>query len=151
KHPLLGHATVNTGTISGGTQANIVPDRCVISVDRRTLPGETDAGVKRELKNFLRANNLSAQVGDKKLAPSLPMETDFKLPLVQQFMKCVGQRNPVGVHFFCDAAILSEAGIPSIVFGPGSMAQAHTADEWISLAELERGKDLLLKFLNSLP
>jgi acetylornithine deacetylase/succinyl-diaminopimelate desuccinylase-like protein len=46
---------------------------------------------------------------------------------------------------------LSEAGIPSIVFGPGDMAQAHTADEWISLAELERGKDLLLKFLQSQP
>jgi acetylornithine deacetylase len=94
---------------------------------------------------------LSAQIAEKKLAPTLPMETDFKLPLVQQFMKCVGQTKPVGVHFFCDAAVLSEAGIPSIVFGPGDMAQAHTTEEWISLAELERGKNLLLKFLNSLP
>jgi len=151
KHPLLGRATVNVGMIAGGTQPNIVPDRCVISVDRRTLPGETEAGVKREIKKFLRANNLSVQIGDKKLAPALPLETDFKLPLVQQFMKCVGQRKALGVDFFCDAAVLSEAGIPSIVFGPGDVAQAHTADEWISLAELERGKDLLLRFLNSLP
>jgi acetylornithine deacetylase/succinyl-diaminopimelate desuccinylase-like protein len=137
--------------ICGGKQANIVPDHCTITIDRRTLPGETEAGVKREIQKFLRSKNLSATITDTKLAPALPLETNHKLPLVQQFMKCVGQTKPVGVHFFCDAAILSEAGIPSIVFGPGDMAQAHTADEWISLAELERGKNLLLRFLKSLP
>jgi acetylornithine deacetylase/succinyl-diaminopimelate desuccinylase-like protein len=151
RHPLLGLPTVSVGMICGGKQANIVPDHCTITIDRRTLPGETEAGVKREIQKFLRSKNLSATITDTKLAPALPLETNHKLPLVQQFMKCVGQTKPVGVHFFCDAAILSEAGIPSIVFGPGDMAQAHTADEWISLAELERGKNLLLRFLKSLP
>jgi acetylornithine deacetylase len=151
KHPLLGAATVNVGTISGGTQPNIVPDRCKITVDRRTLPGETDAGVQREIKKFLAAKNLSAQIADRKLAPALPLETNHKLPLVQKFLKAAGQRKPLGIHFFCDAAILSAGGIPSVVFGPGDVAQAHTVDEWISLSELERGKDLLLKFLKSLP
>jgi acetylornithine deacetylase len=66
-------------------------------------------------------------------------------------LKTAGQTKPLGVHFFCDAAVLSAGGIPSIVFGPGDIAQAHTADEWISLAELERGKDLLLKFLAAQP
>jgi acetylornithine deacetylase len=65
-------------------------------------------------------------------------------------MRSVGQSKPAGVHFFCDAAILSAGGIPSVVFGPGNLAQAHTADEWISLSELERGKDLILQFLRSL-
>jgi len=151
KHPLLGAATVNVGTISGGTQPNIVPDRCDISVDRRTLPGETDAGVKREIQKFLRSKKLSATIADKKLAPALPLETNHKLLLVQQFLNSVGQMKPSGVDFFCDAAVLSAGGIPSVVFGPGDIAQAHTADEWISLAELERGKNLLLKFLKSLP
>jgi acetylornithine deacetylase/succinyl-diaminopimelate desuccinylase-like protein len=151
KHPLLGTATVNVGTISGGAQPNIVPDRCTISVDRRTLPGETDLGVQREIAAFLRAKKLSAKIASAKLAPALPLETNPKLPLVQKFLKCVGQSKPLGVHFFCDAAVLSAGGIPSVVFGPGDVAQAHTADEWISLAELERGKNLLLCFLNSLP
>ena len=151
KHPLLGTATVNVGTISGGAQPNIVPDRCKITVDRRTLPGEADAGVQREIAAFLRAKKLSAKISSAKLAPALPLETNYKLPLVQQFLKCVGQTKPLGIHFFCDAAVLSAGGIPSVVFGPGDVAQAHTADEWISLAELERGKDLLLKFLKSLP
>ena len=151
RHPLLGHPTVNVGTISGGTQANIVPDRCKITVDRRTLPGEMESSVRREIKKFIHAKKLSAEISSAKFAPALPLETNPKLPLVQQFLKSVGQSRPAGVHFFCDAAVLSAGGIPSVVFGPGDVAQAHTADEWISLASLERGKDLLWHFLNSLP
>jgi acetylornithine deacetylase/succinyl-diaminopimelate desuccinylase-like protein len=151
KHPLLGNPTVNAGVICGGVQPNIVPDHCTITIDRRTLPGETEAGVKNEIKRFLRAKKISAQITDKKLAPALPLETNHRLPLVQKFLRCAGQKKPLGVHFFCDAAVLSAGGIPSVVFGPGDVAQAHTTDEWISLSELERGKDLLLKFLKSLP
>lgn len=151
RHPLLGQPTVNVGMICGGRQPNIVPDRCLVTIDRRTLPGETDAGVKREIRQFLRSKNFSASITDKKLAPALPLETDLRLPLVRKFMECVGQTKPAGVHFFCDAAVLSAGGIPSVIFGPGDIAQGHTADEWISLAELEHGKSLLLKFLKSLP
>lgn len=151
KHKLLGHPTVNVGVIFGGRQPNIVPDHCAISIDRRTIPGETDAGVIREIKKLLRLKNLPAAISDQKLAPAVPLETNPKLPLVRRFMEAAGQRKPVGVHFFCDAAVLSAGGIPSVVFGPGNVAQAHTADEWVSLSELERGKDLILKFLRSLP
>jgi acetylornithine deacetylase/succinyl-diaminopimelate desuccinylase-like protein len=151
RHPLLGAATVNVGTICGGTQPNIVPDRCSITVDRRTLPGETDTGVQREITAFLRANQLRATISSAKLAPARPLETNPGLPLVRQFLRSTGQKRSVGVDFFCDAAVLSAGGIPSVVFGPGDIAQAHTADEWISLASLERGKHLLLSFLKSLP
>ena len=151
KHPLLGTATVNVGKISGGVQPNIVPDHCAIAVDRRTLPGEADADVKREIAARLRAQKLAAKISTMKIAPAIPLETNHRLPLVQKFLKCAGQSKPLGVHFFCDAAVLSAGGIPSVVFGPGDVAQAHTTDEWISLAELERGKNLLLKFLASLP
>jgi len=151
KHPLLGVATVSVGTICGGAQPNIVPDRCVISIDRRTLPGETEPGVRCEIAAWLRAKGLSAKISSAKLAPALPLETDPKLPLVRQFLRNVGQSRPAGVDFFCDAAVLAGAGIPSVVFGPGDIAQAHTTDEWISLASLERGQNLLLNFLKSLP
>ena len=151
KHKLLGAGTVNVGKISGGTQPNIVPDSCTIAIDRRTLPGETDAGVRCEITTLLRAKKLNVKISSTKLAPCLPLETDAKLPLVQQFLRSANQTKPVGVDYFCDAAVLSAAGIPSVVFGPGDIAQAHTADEWISLASLERGENLLLRFLNSLP
>jgi succinyl-diaminopimelate desuccinylase len=150
RHPLLGHATINVGTIRGGTQPNIVPDSCMISVDRRTLPGETEAGVKREMMTFL-AHKKVAAVCLARNAPCLPMETPAKLPLVQQFLRSIGQRKPMGVNYFCDAAVLAEGGIPSVVFGPGDIAYAHRPDEWISLRELERAKELLVRFLSLQP
>ena len=151
RHPLLGHGTVNVGTICGGTQPNIVPDRCAITVDRRTVPGETDGGVRREIAAFLGARKLRPKMTSTKLAPAPPLETNSKLPLVRQFLRSLGQPRPAGVDFFCDAAVLSAGGIPSVIFGPGDIAQGHTADEWISLASLERGKVLLVNFLKSLP
>ena len=149
RHPLLGCATVSVGAICGGTQANIVPDRCSILIDRRTLPGETEAGVRRELDGILRRKRLTAAYVHDKLPPCPPLETDPRLPLVARFLTSVGQRRPLGVRYFCDASVLAHRGIPSVVFGPGDIAQAHTSDEWISLASLERAKGLLLRFLRS--
>jgi acetylornithine deacetylase/succinyl-diaminopimelate desuccinylase-like protein len=151
RHPLLGHATVNVGTIRGGVQTNIVPDHCSITIDRRTLPGETEAGALRELRDVLRGEKWHASSAQGREAPCMPMETSPKLPLVQQFMRSAGQTRPQGVDFFCDAAVLSQGGIPSVVFGPGDIAQAHTADEWISVKSLERSREILVKFLKSLP
>jgi acetylornithine deacetylase/succinyl-diaminopimelate desuccinylase-like protein len=150
-HPLLGLPTSNVGSICGGSQPNIVPDACTIEVDRRTLPGEDEAGVKREIIELLAARKLKAEFSFLKCAPCLPLETDARLPLVQQFLRSVGQRKPQGVHYFCDAAVLSAGGIPSVVFGPGDIAQAHTADEWLELDQLERARRLLVEFLHSLP
>jgi acetylornithine deacetylase/succinyl-diaminopimelate desuccinylase-like protein len=151
KHKLLGSPTVNVGTIAGGRQPNIVPDHCSISIDRRTLPGETEAGIHRDITALLKAKKLAAQISSLKLAPAPALETSLKLPLVRQFFDSVGQTQPMGVDYFCDAAVLAGGGIPSVVFGPGDIAQAHTADEWISLAELERARRLLVRFFKSLP
>jgi acetylornithine deacetylase/succinyl-diaminopimelate desuccinylase-like protein len=149
RHPLLGCATVSVGVISGGTQANIVPDQCAILMDRRTLPGETPASVSREILALARRNRLQVTLVDGKEHPCPPMETNPKLPDVARWLHQTGQGKPGAVRYFCDAAVLAEAGIPSVVFGPGDIAQAHTADEWISLAELERGRAMLLAFLKS--
>ncbi|HZL42738.1 MAG TPA: M20 family metallopeptidase [Verrucomicrobiae bacterium] len=151
RHPVLGCPTISVGTIHGGTQPNIVPDACDITIDRRTVPGETEAAVRREIIDFLSRRKLKAGFSNEKLAPCLPMETDPEHPWVRRFLNSAGQSKPSGVHFFCDAAVLSHAGIPSVVFGPGDIAQAHTSDEWISLASLERGTRMLTKFLRDLP
>ena len=150
RHPLLGCATVSVGSICGGSQANIVPDRCTILLDRRTLPGETEASVRREINALLRPRNLRVAFAHDKLAPCLPLETDFRLALVDCLLQSLGQRKPVGVRYFCDASVLARGGIPSVVFGPGDIAQAHTATEWISVEALERGKNLLRRFLQSI-
>jgi acetylornithine deacetylase len=93
---------------------------------------------------------LKAGFSNEKLAPCLPMETDPEHPWVRRFLNSAGQSRPSGVHYFCDAAVLSHAGIPSVVFGPGDIAQAHTSDEWVSLASLERATRMLFGFLETL-
>lgn len=151
RHPMLGHPTVSVGAIRGGTQPNIVPDSCVISVDRRTVPGETEAGIKRELLALLAKRKLKAIVTSRKQAPCLPLETDPQLPIIRQLLTSTGQRQPTGMHYYCDASVLACGGIPSVVFGPGDIAQAHTSDEWISLESLARAEALLLRFFQTLP
>jgi acetylornithine deacetylase/succinyl-diaminopimelate desuccinylase family protein len=147
-HWLLGHPTINVGMIRGGTQANIVPDYCSIVVDRRTIPGETDAAVRREIVALLKQRGIKVTLANNKAAVCLPLETDPKLPLVQQLLKTARQKRPEGVCYFCDASVLSCGGMPSVVFGPGDIAQAHTADEWIGLRDLEKGAFMLQDFLS---
>ena len=151
QHALLGHATVSVGVIAGGSQPNIVPDRCVIRVDRRTLPGETEKGVMAEIAAELHRAGLQADIGSLKVCSCLPMETDPDLAWVRTFMRSAGQRRPVGMHYYCDAAVLAEGGIPSVVYGPGDIAQAHTTDEWVDIDSLEQTTRILTGFLRSLP
>jgi acetylornithine deacetylase/succinyl-diaminopimelate desuccinylase-like protein len=151
-HPLLGWPTVNVGSIQGGSQANIVPDQCQIKVDRRMVPGESSGRVCREVRALLRQHRLAARVRLCHPAlPCLPMETNPNDPLVQRLLARAGQTRPVGVAYFSDASVLSHGGIPAVLFGPGDIAQAHTADEWIALSSLARGTALLTAFLRSLP
>jgi len=122
------------------------------SVNPAFLPArDSRAGVRREFALALRRKNLPAYFVEDPLPPCPPLETNPRLPLVSRLLRSVGQRKPVGARFFCDASILAQGGIPSVVFGPGDIAQAHTTNEWISLAALERAKGLLLRFLQSLP
>ena len=152
RHPLLRHATINVGTISGGRQPNIVPDRCSIRIDRRTVPGESDPSVKREILTYLRQRGLIATMLDTKHEePAPPLETDPRRPLVAQFLRTARQKKPAGVDFFTDAGVLAAAGIPSVVFGPGDIAQAHTISEWVAVSQLKHGRAILVRYLASLP
>jgi acetylornithine deacetylase/succinyl-diaminopimelate desuccinylase-like protein len=151
RHALLGSGTINVGAIRGGMQANIVPDHCEMTADRRTLPGESLATVRAELRALFAKHQLKVTLADTKDDPCVALETDARLPLVSQFLRTVGQTKAVGANFFCDAAVLAAGGIPSVVFGPGDIAQAHTADEWIEVKQLERAARTLSEFLRSLP
>ena len=147
RHPLLGHATVSVGVIAGGTQPNIVPAACRITVDRRTLPGETEKSVRAEMMALFRRRKLRVRIEEQKPAPCLPLETDARLPLVRQFFRVAGQKKAAGADYFCDAAVLAQAGIASVVFGPGDIAQAHTADEWIARKSLQAADGAAVKVL----
>lgn len=149
RHPLLGHPTINVGWVNGGSQPNVVPDRCQIQVDRRTLPGERWDAVKAEIIRVGRAAGVRVKVTNIREHVTPALETDPELPAVQAFMKATGQRRAYGVDFFCDAALIAESGVPCVVYGPGDIAQAHTADEWIAISSLETGTKRLLRYLRS--
>ena len=151
RHPVLGHPTINTGIVRGGSQPNIVPDVCEADLDRRTLPGESFTTIRREIGEVLKKRGLKARLTNVKGYSCPAMETDPTLPMVQQLMRTVRQTKPLGVDYYCDAANIATTGVPAIVWGPGDIAQAHTADEWISIRQLERGMDVLTRFLLSLP
>ena len=151
RHPVLGHPTINTGIVRGGSQPNIVPEVCEADLDRRTLPGESFTTIRREIGEVLKKRGLKARLTNVKGYTCPAMETDPTLPMVQQLMRTVRQTKPLGVDYYCDAANIAATGVPAIVWGPGDIAQAHTADEWISIRQIERGMDVLTRFLLSLP
>jgi len=151
RHPVLGHPTINTGIVRGGSQPNIVPDVCEADLDRRTLPGESFTTISREIGEVLKKRGLKARLTNVKGYTCPAMETDPTLPMVQQLMRTVRQTKPLGIDYYCDAANIAATGVPAIVWGPGDIAQAHTADEWISIRQIERGMDVLTRFLLSLP
>ncbi|PYX68075.1 MAG: peptidase, partial [Acidobacteria bacterium] len=151
KHALLGHATVNVGAIRGGNQPNIVPADCNALVDRRLLPGESDAGVMREMAELFRKQKLRVSMRRSHPFECAALETNPANELVELFLRSVGQRSPAGVDYFSDGGVLAQGRIPSVLFGPGDIAQAHTPDEWIDLRQLERAGQMLERFLRALP
>ena len=141
RDPVLGSPTLSVGTLSGGSKTNIVPDVCEATVDIRTIPAQDS----RRLANEIEARLSGVEVA---VRQSLPLYTDPSHPLIAALERAGGK--PAGAPWFCDAAILAAAGIPSVAAGPGSIAQAHTRDEWISVADMEEGVLFYKRFLEQL-
>ncbi|MGH9401583.1 MAG: M20 family metallopeptidase [Terriglobia bacterium] len=145
-HPLVGSPTLNIGLIQGGTQVNVVPDACWIEIDRRLIPGEKPEKVLssyRELLNGLQASGAELEWSmEEPMLQDQPMQTSTKSAIVSrtsQVLKEAGLDSlPVGVPFGSDASKLARAGIPSIILGPGNIEQAHTADEYVELEQIEK-------------
>lgn len=151
-HTLLGSPTVSIGVIRGGTQPNIVPESCSIEVDRRTIPGETEDSVLAEIHHLIKKHGLpTTTIVESRGVPCPPLETDPNLPVVQQFLRAARRRKTQGVAYFTDASPIAMGGTPAIVFGPGDIAQAHSADEWIDLKQLDQAAAIVLRFLREQP
>lgn len=141
RHALLGTPRFSPSVIAGGVQVNMVPDECRLEVDRRTLPGETAESVRAELEGLLGevATDLPALEWEV-TEPSWyvpPHEVESDHPLVaalQRGMAAVGAAAEVrGFPGGSDAPYL---GSPTVICGPGSLAQAHTTDEWVAIDQL---------------
>lgn len=149
-HPLCGPATLSVGRIEGGISVNTVPDECSIEIDRRVLPGEDGVKVMHQVEDYLRHR---LDVDFKMLPPWIigqSLSDHNNGPWANQLMavitKHVGPRDKVGVPYGTNASRISATNVPSVVFGPGSIFQAHTADEWINIPELRQAADIYFDF-----
>jgi acetylornithine deacetylase/succinyl-diaminopimelate desuccinylase family protein len=156
EHPLLGPATCNVGVIRGGVQVNFVPDECAIEIDRRLLPGERAHEVLAHYQDLL--DRLKAQhptmdifMEDPPLLTDEALETaadSAPAQLASTILHEMGlDGTPCGVPFGSDASKLSRARVPSLVFGPGSIDQAHAAVEFIDLEQVQQAFEFYRNFI----
>ncbi|HEX4148418.1 MAG TPA: M20 family metallopeptidase, partial [Pirellulales bacterium] len=137
RHALCGAPTLSVGTIQGGLSVNTVPDRCTIEIDRRMIPGENAAAVYQQVVDFVGRHAPDAQPveHDRPYSQGSPLSETHNAALAARLIavtqELLGRGQAVGVPYGTDAATISAAGVPSVVFGPGSIDQAHTVDEWL--------------------
>ena len=136
-HPYLGNATLHPGMISGGTAQSVIAAEAKLNWERRTLPGESQEKIDRELKRVITAiqnaqgnhNVIGRQVYQRP-----PNEADDE-PMIQKLREVAGGQDYNGMSYWADSALASMAGIPSILFGPAGHG-AHAKDEWVSESSL---------------
>jgi succinyl-diaminopimelate desuccinylase len=149
-HPLCGPPSFSVGRIEGGISVNTVPDECTIEIDRRTIPGEETVDAVAEVAEFLGSRlDFDVEMDPPwSRAPALPDRDNG--PLADRLLSVVravrGKGEKVGVPYGTHASRLAAAGLPSVVFGPGSIAQAHTKDEWIAVDELNAAAEIYYRF-----
>ncbi len=149
--PLLGPPTLSVGRIEGGVSVNTVPDFCRIEIDRRVIPGEDPASWAAELETFLRTEaGIDFEFDCPRPWMSMPALSPKGSEAIARRLGAAidavaGSHRVMPVPYGTDASTIAKAGIPAVVFGPGDIAQAHTRDEWVDLAEVERAGEILFR------
>jgi acetylornithine deacetylase len=143
-HPLLGRGSVHASLIEGGVELSSYPARCVVGLERRTLPGETAADVEAEIAELLdrcRADDAGLVAAQRTLLVREPFEVPEEADVVAAVSAAAAGvlgRPPTigGASYWADAAFIAAAGIPTVMFGPGGEG-AHATEEWVSIADTE--------------
>lgn len=150
-HPLLGSGSLHASLIHGGQELSSYPERCLLSVERRTLPGETPEAVEAELVGIaqkVQRSDPSFQTVVRRGIDRSPLETSEEAEIVKAIqaasVKVLDHPSQIaGVQFWTDAAVLSAAGIPSVLFGPAGSG-AHAVEEWVDLASVKACAEIYL-------
>ena len=134
-HPLLGRGSVHASLIEGGEELSTYPSRCVVSLERRTLPGEDGTDVSALIE------------GVDAMARTLLVREPFAVgddaEIVGLVRDAAGGAPLVGAPYWPDAAFIAAAGVPTVLYGPGG-AGAHAAEEWVSVSDSERVAQVLV-------
>ncbi|MBC7789754.1 MAG: ArgE/DapE family deacylase [Anaerolineae bacterium] len=153
-HPLLGHASIHASEIHGGVGWSTYPDRCVLRLERRTLPGETAISVLQEVQGIcdsIRSRRKDFRAEARLVFAQGPSDVAIDAPITRALAKAITEEGYEarfeGMSAWTDAALLNDAGIPAICFGPGDISLAHSDEEWIELAEVERATSTLARLI----
>lgn len=138
-HPLVGTGSLHASLIEGGQEYSSYPARCLLQGERRTVPGETVDDVCRELDTLVAGTGAAVRVPFHRD----PFETSSDAAVVTALLRHLGHETVGGVAFWADSALLAQAGIPTVVFGP-VVGGIHGIDEWVDLASLARCHDAYL-------
>jgi acetylornithine deacetylase len=150
RHSLLGRPSVHASLIEGGSGMSTYPDRCTLRIERRTIPGENAEQVRQEIEELCKRvaggrPNFRAEVAV--TFAQAPSDVATDAPIVTALSTALhscGEGSPIeGMTAWTDAALLNAAGIPAICFGPGDISLAHAAEEYVSIAEIERATKVL--------
>lgn len=149
-HRLLGHASLHAATIEGGIGWSTYPDRCLLRLERRTLPGEPAQRALDEVREAcarVAAAHPTFRAVSRLVFSQEPCDVPEDAPVVGALADALrAAREPVridGMTAWTDAALLTAAGIPAICFGPGDITLAHAAEEWVEVGEIERATEVL--------
>ena len=151
-HPLLGRPSIHASLIEGGMGMSTYPDRCTVKIERRTIPGETPAHVRRELEDAcarVAARRPTFRADVTITFSQEPSDVAVDAPIVRALDEALGAAGEVarveGMTAWTDAALLNAAGIPAICFGPGDIGLAHAAEEYVLIDEIERATAILAR------
>jgi succinyl-diaminopimelate desuccinylase len=153
-HELLGKCTMSINTISGGKALNVVPDKCAIGIDFRTLPGQDHRQILADLEQMfaqLKSENGRFEAAVSELRRLEPLETDSRCDFVKDFCIGVGADRTGPIGYTTDGPYFASLGAPVVIFGPGAPGLCHKADEYIAIGDLEKAakhyENIILKFL----
>lgn len=149
-HPLLGRASLHASSIVGGTGWSTYAERCTLHLERRTLPGESGEQALADVRAIcqaLAASRAGFNADVSLVCAQPPLELASDAPLITSMAAaCTAhglEPTIAGLSCWTDAALFAEAGIPALCFGPGDIARAHSATEWVEVADLERAAEIL--------
>lgn len=151
-HPLLGRASLHASTIEGGLGLSTYPDRCMLRLERRTIPGETADDALDEIRSAcdrVRERNPALSATIRLMTAQAPSDVDSSAPVVKSLehaLRAEGLAAPIeGLSAWTDAALLNEGGITAVCFGPGDIALAHAAEEYVPVNEIETAARVLTR------
>ena len=147
--PLLGHPSIHSSIIRGGSELSVIPSRSCFQWERRTLPDEppdTFAGELERITEAVRNHPGGHTVAGREFFVRPPYRVPADAEILKRLEKVAPQSKQIGLSFWADSALAGAMGIPSILFGPKGHG-AHAIDEWVSLKSLLNVYEILKKLI----